>query len=628
MIRTPRVILAMMVLRGMAQAATLTWTGAEDSSWQNPNNWSSGVVPVAEDILYFGQTDQYLVNRNATTRPNQLIFSRDAGSYTFTGNTVDLTGTVPTVPTLVNYSYSTQVFDNGVGFYTANSVIDTARGDIVINGGIHGGNNRVPIKDGIGTLTINGSSNVTLAVRIYAGTLVLDEYAGSYGSTTITFSPKNNSGLVIKGPSSGSVLIEKTNLTLNAANTTGGPSGQAFFIRLDANGGDGVHLAFTGTFSPLSYNTGNTFHVDLSTSEGNRLTFASVTNNGALSSSGILPWATVKDGSGIGFATYSDVDFVRNAALIEFNGGSATTSSSNYYLDGSTVATANRALGSLTLKGEAGGSITGSGAITTGGILLEEGTGDYTVSNHVYTTSSGRLYIHQYSEDGRLVFTGTVQNSETSGFLAKAGPGTVEIASTGVVTHQSNTYIQGGRFVVNGVVQQSAEIRVFDKATLEGGGSIGTLKPSSVRIFGGGTLAGTSHEALDITGTVTFDAYSHFAFTLDYTGSDFLSVSESITIDADVNLKLALAGNVELNDSILLMESGLISGQFTSVNGTDVDAEGYFLMEHGEITYRFRLDYSATEVRLIAVAAIPEPSAVLLAAGAVACLLVRRSRWS
>ena len=39
--------LALSVLVSPVQGADYTWSGAEDSNWNNPNNWVSGTVPGA-----------------------------------------------------------------------------------------------------------------------------------------------------------------------------------------------------------------------------------------------------------------------------------------------------------------------------------------------------------------------------------------------------------------------------------------------------------------------------------------------------------------------------------------------------------------------------------------------------
>lgn len=615
--------LCVMVALQSASAQPYRWTGSgANTNWSTPENWEGNAVPPSLSTLLFGVADSYTVNRDIGTSfsplPNQMIFEADAEAYTFTGNRIRLANAGLQV---VNLSGETQTFSSGLEMGNAAGIINTANGDIVVEGGISGGNNRVPQKHGIGTLSIRGVSNVQLQNSIYAGTLSLDENAQSFGGVNnISFSPDNTAVYEINGATSGVTTVNKTVLTLNTG------LGAGIGIRLNANGGDGVQLVFGGGTSALTWfgasGRGNTFHVDLSTSAGNGVSFASLNSNAALSASGIWGWATVKDTTATGFGTLVGGDMVRNTTSTAFDGSVVTDTATNYHVAGSATLTANRSVGSLTIQSPSGGEMAGSFILTTGGLLMQEGAADYMVSSSIWGTSD-RLYLHQYSTAGSLILSGAIQRDTPAGYVVKAGPGTVVVTEDGRLLQQGVTGIQGGRFVLDGQIEKSSEVNVYDGATLEGSGSIGTLSPSAVRIFGGGILAAETGGALDITGTLTLDAYAEYSMTLDYLGADFLEASSTITLNDAVNLSLVLAGEPILSEKVYLMKGSDIVGNFATINGEAFGPGGQFSLEWNSESYDFQLFNQNGEIW---VEAVPEPQTAVLVLTAVLIALTGARR--
>lgn len=560
-----------------ASFAQSIWTGADGSDWSNTLNWEGATLPGNGANIYFGAADSYTVDRDIptdTNRPFQIIFTGDADAYTFEGNRISLNGT--TAQQVVNYSGKTQTFTSGLQFGHWNSSIDTANGDIVVEQGIVGASLYTPVKRGIGTLTIYGADGVNAEgiLRIYGGTLILDGYVQNFGGESqVIATPDNNLAIEIVGENSGTTTLTKTKLNLQAG------SGAAAQIRLNANGGDGIQLSFTEEASALTRFAPATLNVDISSHAANSVSFASVDTSGATAlTAGIFRWATVTDAVGTGFATMSGANFVRNTTTTLLTGGDATNTGTNYHVgDGTTTLSANRSTGSLTIHAGSGGTITG-GNLTTGGLLVREGTGNYTIdSNLLPLTNSSQLYIHQYSTDGSLTLNGLIHNAST-GVLTKAGPGTLVVGSSGEVRQSGITYVSGGRFVLDGKILRSTGVRVFDKATLAGGGEIGTEAPSAVTIYAGGTLEGDTSGALDITGTLDMESYSNFAMTLDYEGADYVTVSGMVAIDGDVDLKLSLAAAPVIDQIVLLLESDVsLAGTFATING-EVFGAGWNLL--------------------------------------------------
>lgn len=602
-------------------AQSSTWSGGgSNSEWLNVDNWVGGVAPIATDIAYFGEGSAYTVNRDSTsTSANQLIFTQNAGVYTFTGNApFRLAGTGLQV---ANYSSETQTFSAGLFFGTANSVINAAKGDIVVENGIHGGSNRVPSKHGIGTLTINGTSDVGLQFSLHAGAVVLDAAASqTFGTTTVAFQSANTLSLEITGAASGVTTVTRGALTVQAG------GGVATQVRLNSNGGDEVALVFNAGTNALSRFAPSTLNVDLSSHAGNSVSFASVNPSTATAmTAGIFRWGTVTDTVGTGLATMSGTNFVRNTTTTLFTGADATVNTTNYHVgNGATTLSASRSTGSLTIHAEDGGTLSGAFDFQTGALLVQEGTKDYAINSNFLSPSNGTLlHIHQYSTDGTLVLNGDIYNEKGSGVLIKSGPGAVEVSSSGRLRTTGITHVQGGALLVNGEIERSSEVRVFHTATLEGAGSLGTVAASAVRIYGGGTLAGGTAGALAINGTLALDSYSNFAMTLNYAATDYVDVSGVVTLQDEVNLVLTLAAAPVLDLSVVLLEGSAITGTFGSINGSQFGPGGTFSLDFDSVAYDFQISYSADQVL---VQAIPEPATTLLVWIATAFLLFRRRR--
>lgn len=615
-------VFSLMAVMPLAKSQNYNWSGGgSNNSWSTPSNWEENAVPPTTSILYFGQSAAYTVNRDISgTAANQIIFEKAAESYDFTGNRIRLFGSGLQ---LVNYSSETQTFSNGLEIGSAGAIINTANGDIVIENGITGGNNRVPQKHGKGTLYIRGSSNVQLQTSIFGGTLSLDENAQSFGGiNNVSFSPANTSMYEIVGSNTGTTSVERTALTINVG------SGAGVAIRLNANGGSGVQLNFGAGTSALTWfgssGKGNVFNLDISSSSGNQLSFASLNSNAALSASGIWGWASVTDTTGTGFGTLVGGNMVKNTVTSSFDGSSVTDTSTNYHVNGNANLTANRNVGSMTIQAPAGGQMTGNFTLTTGGVLMGEGSADYTISTAVWGIND-RLYLHQHSIDGALVLSGTINRDINQGYLVKTGPGSVIVSETGRILHSTPTGIQGGKFVLNGQIEKSSEVNVFDGAVLEGSGSIGTVAAATVQIYGGGILQGNTSGALDITGSLLLDSYAHFSMTLDYLGTDYLDVSNTVTLNSEVNLNLELQGNPIVGEKVYLLKGGSIAGDFATINNQAFGVDGRFSLVWNATSYDFQLFNQNNEIW---VEAIPEPKTAVLFGIALIIILISKRRSS
>jgi fibronectin-binding autotransporter adhesin len=148
----------------IAQADTHTWNGGGgDNNWNTAANWG-GTAPVAGDSLVFGGTNRLTPSNNFTagTTFSNITFNSSAGAFTISGNSFALNGEI------VNNSTNLQTL--GLGFSsTSTGIVNTASGDITVNGVIGGA--CVLYKRGDGKLTLTGNNTYSIGTTIGGGTL-------------------------------------------------------------------------------------------------------------------------------------------------------------------------------------------------------------------------------------------------------------------------------------------------------------------------------------------------------------------------------------------------------------------------------------------------------------------------
>jgi autotransporter-associated beta strand protein len=87
--KTIRAILAGALAAVPVMAATDTWVGNTDTSWNTSANWSAGVTPVNGDSLVFGaagSSGTSLNNNISGLTAGKITFNSGAGSFTVSGN--------------------------------------------------------------------------------------------------------------------------------------------------------------------------------------------------------------------------------------------------------------------------------------------------------------------------------------------------------------------------------------------------------------------------------------------------------------------------------------------------------------------------------------------------------------
>jgi len=168
-----------------AIAETAVWNGAASGSseihsrWNKKQNWGGvAVTPSSTTDLIFGGTTR-LNNKNDFADHSafrSITFNSSAGAFTLNGNAITLYGGI------TNNSTRTQTVNPDIAL-TGMHYINSAAGDITINGVISGSGSLV--KSGANTLTLTGNNTYSGTTTIASGSLIVN---GSLQSQMITVS--------------------------------------------------------------------------------------------------------------------------------------------------------------------------------------------------------------------------------------------------------------------------------------------------------------------------------------------------------------------------------------------------------------------------------------------------------
>ncbi len=613
----------LMVTLTSANAANYTWSGGGgDNYWSTGANWGGSAPGVTGQALFFAGSTRLTPDNTNVTSLNGITFNAGAGSFTLKGNSFTLHGDI------ANNSGVLQTIENAMTLNN-NRTIDTGSGGITLKGGVgETGGSRILNKTGAGTLTLAGANTFTGNLYLYQGRILLDAGAGGslaagnylvLGGNGATVREAYQGGVFeVRGAASGTttVTMDKT-LFL-------GKEGGAMRLIVDSFGGDGTTLVFSN-FSTAGLTTSDpTLNVDLS-STNSALRFSNTT---ALVY-GIYKYVTVTDANNTGFATRDVgtgyVTRLTNTTDLPTAGTSFSDQQANRHTSGNLTLTGDVAANSLTIQGT-GLMSGGAYELRTRAILVEEGIGNYTISNAV--AGSDDIVIHQYSTNGVLKIAGDLVQTGTGvrgGYnITKAGPGTLIFEGT-AQKFGGGADIQSGLLQLDGSFEDVALVHVRDGGILSGRGQIGggttwdennpnpDPRQTQVNVWSGGTLDAThsTTNALRITGTLALYAGSTFQVDLAGGSFDALSVvntnlmSNIVTLNGDLKLTLNYAPTLGEDITLLTTTNGLITGTFATING--LAATTNFSIG----SYNFDLHYDSNKLWLDTIA-VPEPSTVIL----------------
>jgi len=232
----------------------------------------------------------------------------------------------------------------------------------------------------------------------------------------------------------------------------------------------------------------------------------------------------------------------------------------------------------------------------TGALITNTGT------SATFRVGSGTLADAVYS------YQGTISGSVA---LEKTGAG--EQILSGAHTYTGATTVKAGKLTVDGSLTSATTVR--DGATLGGSGSLGEVTVNAGGLLQSGN-ATTGSGSLTL-GQLTLDAGSEVKLTLA-DASFYNAVSVSGGLQYGGTLSLTFLGGLENDDVLhLFTGSGEWNGDFESIvatgayNGTFTYApgSGFSLLSGGQ---RLTWDAGTGELRVLQMAAVPEPGSFLL----------------
>ena len=200
-----------------SSAADRTWNGAGDGTTMNSAaNWVGGVAPVAGDALFFGGSTGLSVNNNygANTTFAGITFNSGAGTFTLTGNAINLTNATAPNPGITNNSTSLQTISLVINLNGAHRSWQLV-GDIIHTASVNGGGSTTSpqsiIKSGAGTLTLSGTTDNSFgSVVVNGGTVVLAKASTGSVHCLGGYSTVNTNGVLVISGTGGDQIFERT----------------------------------------------------------------------------------------------------------------------------------------------------------------------------------------------------------------------------------------------------------------------------------------------------------------------------------------------------------------------------------------------------------------------------------
>ncbi len=573
--------------------------------------------------------------------------------------------------TTLNTVYTSGVLNwTGVTARSVNSLtIDTTNNGGIIDLGVS--TNTLTLT--AGAILFKGANDATLTGgRIGASNADNQIHQTGTGTLTINSLIGTGSGLITKNGSG--------TLVLGAENTHSGSTAVNEGILKLGAAGNGTNTPLGTAVGGTRVNSGGTLDMNgftLSTAEAVTLNGYGHLGGGALANSGTTAasWSgalTIQTASSI-IASGGDINLTNTTTVnigqgLTIGGTKDTTISfamSGTVANGSSARLIKEGSGTLNLAGTVASTYAGGTAVTGGALVFrntnaKSASGTHTfdagttlglgvgstgffdstdITNAFSGTMTGNLSnvtvtattsVGIDTTAGDFTHSADITGSPTKG-LTKLGVN--KLILSGANTYTGPTTVKVGTLAVNGSI--TSAVTVQTGAILQGSGSI----TGSVTIQSGGFLStGNSIESLTITGNLTQNAGSTFAYEINNDAAlavagDLTAVSGNVTLDSGAVLTLTELGigSWGVGEKLTLLSySGALSGLFTYNSATLADDSTF---DFSGATWQF--NYNDTVAgsnytgdllgsNFVTMTVIPEPKAALLGALGILLLLRRR----
>ncbi|OYW76827.1 MAG: hypothetical protein B7Z37_07140 [Verrucomicrobia bacterium 12-59-8] len=394
------------------------------------------------------------------------------------------------------------------------------------------GTTPILFKDGLGTLTLSGSSTNGGITTITNGTLKLNFSGAAAPAANILYTNGGTVGaLSMSNGSTFSATGKASTVNSQAFTTLTFTSAGKYRMSVDQNNATSINVNFT----TISRAVGAIVQFDSTTLAG--FTTTSGTTNALLTGTGGVAYATVGLND---WAATATANASRNiVGLSTISGGYTTASiSGNADITASASISADTAVSSLRFNTSTGALTTlsdttgGTKYLTTGGILVTPAVGanDVLISTGALRVPSGasELVIIQNNTQGTLRISARITNSAAATPAAttvvKAGPGTV-IMEAGVIYNQgtfTTAYYTGATRVEEGTMQYVSTLAggttllypVYSATDfiLGAGGTSGKLVigsgSSAINLWGGLSTEGSGTTNTVVGGSSTLSGFT------------------------------------------------------------------------------------------------------------------------